>query len=286
MRCLLASLVLLVVVPGFLRGQVDVELVLDRRQFLADESLVVGVRVVNRSGQLLVLGKEPGWLEFTVESREGVLVPKRADPPVMGEFTVKSSASATKEIDLIPYYKLSTPGQYRVTATVRIAEWDKVVVSVPADIDIGRGTTIWEQEFGVPQAEGLPEVRKYALQQVSYLKRPMLYLRLSDARELRIFRVLPLGPLVSFSHPEQVIDQQSRLHVLFQVGARSFNYSVVDPDGQVVKRQSYQYFQSRPSLRSKEGEVVVVGGARRARADDLPPPEAEPKTDDESPPKP
>src|SRR5205814_1845083 len=63
---------------------------------------------------------------------------------------------------------------------------------------------------------------------------------------------------------EAQVDQTSRLHVLHQNGARSFNYSVVDPDGREVVKEIYLYTQTRPVLRGDgEGKVYVAGGMRR-----------------------
>ena len=61
------------------------------------------------------------------------------------------------------------------------------------------------------------------------------------------------------------------MHLLFQIGARSFNYSVVNPDGQLIARQTYEYTATRPVLKAdKEGNIIVAGGIRRLTANDLP----------------
>ena len=61
------------------------------------------------------------------------------------------------------------------------------------------------------------------------------------------------------------MDKTSRLHILHQNGARTFNYSVVDPDGREVVKETYLYTQTRPALRGDgEGKVFVAGGMRRA----------------------
>ena len=127
-----------------------------------------------------------------------------------------------------------------------------------------------------------PEVRKYALQQAIHLKQMKLYVRVSDPSESRIFGCFPLGPMVSFSNPEHQIDKQSNLHVLYQTGARSFNYSVVNPDAKLVVRQTHEYSDSRPVLRAdREGRIFVAGGVRRFTRDDLPA-RAEIRTNDSS----
>jgi hypothetical protein len=68
------------------------------------------------------------------------------------------------------------------------------------------------------------------------------------------------------------IDSFSNLHVLNQTGARAFSYYVVNPDGQMIYRQTYEYTGTRPKLTNGvEGRVVVVGGVRRVAETDIPP---------------
>ena len=155
--------------------------------------------------------------------------------------------------------------------------------------DLIAGTTLWEQDVGISAPEGsrqAPEVRKYALQQAFHLKQMKLYARVTDQSGSRVIGVFPIGPLLSFSTPEHQIDKSSNLHVLYQVGAKNFNYSVINPDGKLLIRQTYEYTDTRPGLRmDKQARIYVVGGNRRVAFDDLPVP-LDSSNDDASPPKP
>lgn len=255
-------------------AQVSVEISLDQDQYLAGESLEVGVRITNFSGRTLHLGKEKDWLRFNVEGRDNYVVPMTGEVSVEGEFDIESSTVATRRVDLAPCFSLSKPGRYSVAATVRIKELDREWAGKPKPFDVISGTKLWEQEFGIPGPAGSPpEVRRYALQQAIHLKQLKLYVRVSDAAESRIFRVFPVGPLISFSQPEHQIDPSSNLHLLYQTGARSFNYSVVNPDGLLLVRQTYDYSDTRPGLRvDREGRIFISGGVRRPAQDDLPRP--------------
>lgn len=258
---------------GPVSAQIDLELLLDQDQFLRDEPLWVKVRIINRAGQTLHLGPDATWLTLAVEQRDGHPVTKRGDVPIPGELTLESAMLADHKADIMPHFDLTTPGRYQMTATLHIKQWQQAVVSKPKAFDIVRGTKLWEQEFGVPVKDGPPEARKYALQQATHLKHLRLYVRVSDLPEHRVFRVAQLGPLVSFGRPEPQIDRESRLHVLFQTGARSFQYRVVDPEGEVLVRQSYDYTTTRPTLRTEDtGRITVVGGIRQIAKDDWPPP--------------
>jgi hypothetical protein len=256
---------------------VTVQLSLDQDQFLPSETLPVTVRVVNNSGQTLHLGADPDWLQFGVQSADNdSVVMENGAPPVVGPFVLESSHVATKRVDIAPYFSLNHAGRYVVTATVHIKEWNKDVTSPAKEFDVIDGARLWSQAFGVPIAGGAsnrpPEVRKYILEEANYLRSQLrLYVLVSDATESHIFKVLAIGPMVSFSQPEAQLDRQSRLHVLYQSGAQSFIYAIVGPDGGLVQKEIYDYLNTRPRLGvSETGDIVVIGGVRRVKPSELP----------------
>jgi hypothetical protein len=254
-------------------AQVEVELALEQEQFLPSESVPLAVKITNRSGQQLHLGADADWLTFSVEADDGFVVLKNAEVPVTGAFDLESSQMATKRVDLQPYFAMSKPGRYRVTAMLRIKDWSAQMPSAPKHFDVINGALLWQQDFGVADGTNrAPEVRKYTLEQANYLKEQLrLYVQVSDAVQARIYRVTPLGPMVSFSHPEAQVDRQSRLKVLWQTGAQMFSYAVVNPDGTVAATEYYDNFFSRPRLTIDEnGEISVTGGTRRLKPAEMP----------------
>jgi hypothetical protein len=271
-------------------AQVTVEVIQDQDAFLPAEAMPTAVRITNRSGQSLRLGREPDWLTFSVQSRGDEVVPKLGDVPVVDEFVLESSRVATKRVDLAPYFSLTHSGHYAVIATVRIKDWNQDVTSPPRNFDIIEGAKLWEQEFGVPNSVGptnaTPEVRKFILQQANYLKAQLrLYLRLTDASGSKTFRVFPIGPMLSFSRPEAQLDKFSNLHLLYQDAAHSFRYTVVSPDGEILARQVYDYVDKRPRLQpDMDGKILIAGGVRRVTPSDVPTPK--PVTPAEEAPKP
>lgn len=253
-----------------MEAQVSLEVLIDQEQFLRDEALPLKVRITNRTGRTLHLGQDNEWLVFAVESLDGFVVSKLGEVQMTGPFALDSAHVATRTIDLVPSYDLTQPGRYTVTVSLRSKEWEGESSSKAKAFEIVRGTKLWEREFGLSGA-GVQESRKYTLQQATYRKQLKLYLRLTDVPENKVFRVFPLGSLVSFSQPEAQLDQSSLLHVLFQTGARSFLFQVINPDGEVVLRQTYDYSGTRPVLRSNaEGRIFVSGGTRRLTIGDVP----------------
>ena len=263
-----------------LGAQVVVEVTLDQTQFLPGETVVATVRVGNQSGQKLELGGANDWLTVVVETKDGLPVTKLGPIPVEKGLTVESAEVAKFRVDLDSCFDLTTPGSYQLAATVKIPQWQQQVASRVASFQIVRGTTLWEQEFGVPVSpldtatNALPEMRRFVLLQANTIKKLQLYVRLTDATGDKIYRTYPIGLLLSFGQPERQIDRFSNLHVLHQNGARSFNYVIITPDGRMGVRETYEITTTRPHLRSGEdGRISVQGGARRMAQNDLPQPD-------------
>jgi hypothetical protein len=256
-------------------AQLKVEVVLDQDQFLLGEALPATVRIINRSGQTLHLGADDSWLTFAIEPQGGTPVVQNGDVPVTGEFVLETAQRATKHVDLAPYFSLSQPGHYAVVATVHIKTWSYDAASAPKGFDVIEGAKIWEQQFGVPNtgSNSAPEIRKYVLQEANYLKKQLgLYLSITDSTGEKAYRVSHIGRLLSFSRPEAQVDKLCNLHVLYQNGPRSFSYTVYDPAGALLARQTHEYLNTRPRLQvDPEGNISVYGGQRRLTSDDLPP---------------
>ncbi|MDR3455924.1 MAG: hypothetical protein P4N60_00645 [Verrucomicrobiae bacterium] len=253
-------------------AQVTLELELGQEQFLPGETMVVATKITNRSGRPLHFGAEANWLTFNVESLDGFVVIKNADVPVSGEFDLESSQMGTKRVDIAPYFSMMRPGRYKVIATLRIKDLSAETASAPKLFDIISGAKLWTQEFGVPAASGAPEMRKFSLQQASYLNSSMrLFVQVGDVTDTRVYKTTQLGQTISFSRPEAQVDRRSVLHVLWQSGAQGFSYCQVNPAGEVVLRETYDDVNSRPRLSVNDnGDMEVVGGVKRGKPGEAP----------------
>jgi len=270
MKIALSILVLALVSVFSAPAQViTVQVLLEQDQFLPGESLPVTVRVINNSGQSLHLGEAANWLTFNVESADNnSVVMKNADPPVVGGFDLGSSEVATKRVDLTPYFALTQAGRYHLVATVRIPEWGSAETSPAKEFDVIDGAQLWSQDFGLPVPAGmtnqLPVVRKYILEEANYLRQQLrMYVLVSDQSGSRILKVSAIGPMVSFSQPEAQLDRGSNLHVLYQSGAQSFIYSVVNPDGNIMLQEIYDYLGAGACRRRHRGAGRRAAGEAR-----------------------
>ena len=265
------GLLALAVLP--VTAQVTVEVTTDQDQFLQGESIPVAVKITNRSGQQLHLGADNEWLTFNVQSVDGFIVMQNSEVPVQGAFDLESSQEATKHVDVEPSFDLRKLGGYKVTATLHIKEWAQDINSKPKNIDIVSGAKLWSQEFGLPATNHAPEMRRFTLEQASYLNnRKRLYVQVSDQAGGQIFATRALGPAVEFNGPEALVDRYSMLHVVWQSGGQSFNYSLVNADGEILRTEMYDdYNNSRPHLMVDDGgDIRVKGGVRRPQPGELP----------------
>ncbi len=258
---------------GALRAQVDIDLAFNRESFLPGEPVEVATRFANFTGGPLKLGSEPGWLQFTVEGVDGRVVTKLADPQESGEFTLEQSTRGKLRWNLTPLFGLDDAGTYRVFASVRLPDGE-VHTSKPATFEIVTGVALHEpREVGVKLPDGTIDRRKFILQQVNFMKKVQLYLRITDQRESKTLSITPLGTTVSFDRPQWIVDRETRFHVLHRVNNNLYAYHIFRGDGEELVRQIWEG-DPRADLQivNDSGEVGVKGGKRRPDRSDIPSP--------------
>jgi hypothetical protein len=264
------SLILGIVLSAFLASaQFNVNITMNQEQFLPGEAVPVYIHVTNHSGQTVHLGSDAAWLTFFIETDEGPVVIKKSDPPVIDPFDLGSSEVATKCVNLGPYFMLNHAGRYKVSATVHIKDWNTDVTSSPQSFDVIDGAQLWSQVFGVPNPKATntpPVVRKYSLIEANYLQQQLrLYVEVDNQSDGSVVQVNAIGPMISFGQPEAQLDPGSDLHILYQNGASTFTYAVINPNGDIIQQNVYDYVNIRPRLRQdNDGNISVYGGVRRA----------------------
>jgi hypothetical protein len=262
-------------------AQVKVDVLFDGEQFIANEPIIARVRIVNDSGVTLRLAETPDWLDFAVKTKqnghEGPYVRALRAPQHIDPFNLESSKTATVRMDLSPMFKINDVAEYQVVATVKVPAFTASYASPGRTFFIVTGSRMWERQFGVPasiappDASGAPEMRKYMLIQALSGKETKFYVRVTDAQENNI-KVIPVGTLISFSRPEPQLDKWSNLHVMYQNGSKSFVYSIVNPEGLLIARETYDIADTRPAMvPNDEGRIVIRGGKRHPTTGDIPP---------------
>lgn len=255
---------------------ISVETSLNQEQYIPYEEATLSVKIYNISGQTVEFGREKNWITFSVQNDDNSEVVSLAEVPIGQEFSVRSGEIGIRRFNLTPYFAFRQTGRYKVTITVRVPKWNLEIVSTPATFLIMTGTPIPglpDLVFGVPQSgtNAPPEVRRYTLTLARNKGAYRLFFRLSDEGGGQTIQAFMLGQIVSFAKPEALIDTKCNLHTLYQSGARMFSYFVIDPNGAILARQTYDYTDTRPALRMDEqGRIYVAGGARHYTTADLP----------------
>jgi hypothetical protein len=268
----LKALLILPCLAFVVQAQIDVDLVLEREFFLPAEPVEVGLRIANFTGDPLKLGAQRDWLQFSVESAKGNVVSKLAEPPESGEFTLQQSTRGTLRWNLTPMFSIDQPGTYRVVATVRLPSGE-AYTTLPASFEVIAGVKLNEpREVGVKLPDGTTERRKFILQQVNFLAKVQLYLRITDVAESHTFAVIPLGSTVSFDRAQWVVDRETQFHVLHRATGSQYLYHVFLGDGSIVARQLWaRSNEGRPELKvNDDGLVRVYNAVRISSPGDLP----------------
>jgi hypothetical protein len=270
-----ASVILAAIAFGWCaHAQIELRLSVAQEFFLPGEELDVAVKVANFTGGPLTLGEQPDWIRFTVERADSGVVNKLSEVEESGTFLLQHATVGTLHFNLMPHFALDQAGTYRVVAQATTPNSPEVFTSAPITFEIVRGVRLNpDRELGVTLPDGTTVRRKYILQQVNFLRKVQLYLRVTDATESLNLKVARLGPIVSFDPPKWVIDRSSQFHVLQRIDANTSAYHVFQPDGSLQRREFYRFTQSTPELRvNDEGEIAVIGGIRRLTTSDLPAP--------------
>jgi hypothetical protein len=254
-------------------AQVDVEIIMPQDQFLPNENIPVRVRIINHAAETLSFDTTD-WLSYAVEARNGEIMEKAPRVVAPHGFEIKAGEMATTRAEVSPHFQLAKTGRYSISTTVTIKEWGKTFASKAVFFDLVHGNTIWSQDFGVPQSTNstaAPEVRKYALVQATLKNQLNLYLRLTDTTEEKIYLLKQLGVMMSFSNPKGLTDSYNFLHVLYQSASRQYRYMVIDPNGEIILRNTYAYTESAPHMKvEQDGSVSLLGGARLVAENDIP----------------
>ena len=238
--------------------------------------MLINVKITNFSGQTIEVATTPDWIQFTVEAVGGYVVNRLAEISAPGKFEVENGFVATRKINIGPAFDLSRPGRYTVSGGIFITSYGKPVYARPIPLEVLSMTPMWERNFGVPNAEsesGGIVARRYSLIQITRNDKPYIYVSTSEVGTGRLLSTIPLTRVVGFGEPQKMLDGANNLHVLSQTGRIEYNYSVINPDGRLIVRQTVEHpGQSiRPHLAfDRKGQLVVKGGVRKLSEDDVP----------------
>jgi hypothetical protein len=247
-----------------LRAQIQVDLKFRRLQYIAHEPVLATVKISNLSGRDIDLHDDNGqsWFGFEVNAEEGrLLTPLRAAAPEPA-LHVEAGKTVTRKVNLAPLFPVADFGAYHVRANVYFPDLNKFFYSATKVFQITDARPIWQKTVGVPDGEAdAGEVRTYSLLSNRFVDYTGLYVRVENRTIGVVYTTYSLGHLIANEEPQAELDRANQLHVLHCAAPRTWAYSHVGLNGELLAHSTFLETKTRPRLRhSADGVVAVSGG--------------------------
>jgi hypothetical protein len=258
-----ASLLFTLLLAGTTHGQIQVELKFHRLQYIAYEPLIATVRITNLAGRAIDLrdGNGQAWFGFEVTANEGrLLTPttQESDEPLRME----AGQTVTRKINLTPRFPVHDLGTYHVRANVFFSDLNKFYYSQTKVVQVGDARPIWQRTVGVP--DGLPDAggtRTYSLLSNRFPDHTTLYVRVEDKTTGAVYTTFPLGRVIAFGEPQAEFNLGNQLHVLHCAAPRTWAYSRIGLNGELLAHSTFMETKTRPHLQhAPDGAIAVRGG--------------------------
>jgi len=247
------------------RAQIQVDLKFKRLQYIAYEPVVATMTITNLAGRDIELRDHKGqpWYGFEVTGGEGRNLPPLPHPAEPA-LRIAAGTTVTRKINLTPIFPISDLGVYHVRANVFFADLNKFFYARAKVFEVTNARPIWQRTVGDPTAAG---VRTFSLMSNRFPDHTSLYVRVEDKENNLVYATYSLGRMISFDEPHAEVDRENRLHVLHCSAPRIWSYSVINPDGHLLKHETYSQARTTPRLRrTNDARVAVSGGILDASA--------------------
>lgn len=259
----LACLVFAILFAPTAQAQIQVELKFKRLQYIAYEPILASVQITNLAGRDVDLHDANGqrWFGFEVTAGEDRLLAPIASAAEL-PLKIGTGESVTRKINLTPLFPVHDLGAYHVRANVFFADLNKFFYSQTKVFHVGDARPIWQRTIGVPDnAPGAGGTRTYSLLSNRFPDHTALYIRVEDKSSGAVYSTHSLGRLIAFDDPQAELDRQNQLHVLHCAAPRTWAYSQIGVNGQLLARSNFLETKTRPRLRRRDdGTVAVRGG--------------------------
>lgn len=262
MKWILGSIALFFL-AGNASAQIEVELKFQRLQYIAHEPILATIRIANHSGRAIDLRDDSGqrWFGFEVNAGEGrLLAPFQAEPEPA--IHVEAGKTVTRKINLTPRFPVSDFGTYHVRANVYFLDLNKFFYSPTKVFQVTDARPVWQKTVGIPDgAPGAGEGRTYSLLSNRFPDHTALYARVENKDRGVVYSTHSLGRIIASDEPQAELDRANHLHVLHCAAPRSWAYSHIGLNGELLAHSTFLETKSRPRLRhAADGAIAVRGG--------------------------
>lgn len=246
------------------QAQIQVELKFQRLQYIAHEPVFATLKIANLSGRDIDLRDDSGqrWFGFEINAGEGrLLAPLKREAPEP-PLHIEAGKTVTRKINLTPLFPVHDFGAYHVRANVYFSDLNKFFYSATKVFQVADARPIWQKTVGIPAGmPGAGEVRTYSLLSNRFTNHTALYVRVENKESGAVYSTYSLGRVIANGEPQAEIDRANQLHVLHCAAPRSWAYSHIGWNGELLKQSNFLETKSRPRLRhAADGAIAVSGG--------------------------
>ena len=260
-RILFPALILTTVTA---HAQIQVDLSFKRLQYIAHEPILATIKIANNSGRDIDLRDDNGqhWFGFEINAGEGRLLAPLKTGAAEPALHVEAGKTVVRKINLTALYPVHDFGAYHVRANVYFTDLNKFFYSATRVVQVTDARPIWQKTVGVP--EGIPgagEARTYSLLSNRFVDHTSLYVRVENRDSGAVFTTYSLGRIIATGDPQAEVDRANQLHVLHCAAPRTWAYSHVGLNGELLARSTFLETKTRPHLRhTPDGSIAVNGG--------------------------
>ena len=261
LRVLLAAFAL---VTATAHAQIQVDLSFKRLQYIAHEPILATIRIANNSGRDIDLRDDNGqrWFGFEINAGEGRLLAPLKTNAAEPALHVEAGKTVIRKINLTALYPVHDFGAYHVRANVYFTDLNKFFYSATKMVQVTDARPIWQKTVGVPAGmPGAGETRTYSLLSNRFVDHTALYVRVENKDTGAVFTTYSLGRVIASGDPQAEVDRANQLHVLHCAAPRTWAYSHVGLNGELLARSTFLETKTRPHLRhTPDGSIAVNGG--------------------------
>jgi hypothetical protein len=253
---------------GAARAQIQVELKLPRLQYISYEPVVARLAITNLAGRDVDLrdGEAQPWFGFEITGRDGQPIGPVVAYKPEATLNVPAGKTITQKINLTPLYPIHDFGTYRVRANVYFADLNRFFYSQTKVFQITDARPVWQKTVGIPEGNpGAGGERTYSLLSNRFPDHTSLYVRVEDRSSGAVYATYSLGRIIALDEPQAELDRANQLHILHCAAPRSWAYSLVGLNGELLRHSAFMETKTRPRLRhATDGTVLVMGGTVEA----------------------
>jgi hypothetical protein len=261
-RALSFACLFLLVARG--EAQIQIDLRLKRLQYIAYEPVMATLGITNLAGRDVDLHNADGqpWFGLEVTGSEGQPIAPLTTNNTQLPLKIEAGKRVTQKINLTSLYPVHDFGTYHVRAHIYFADLSKFFYSQTKLFEVTDARPIWQKTVGIPEGtSGSGSARTYSLLTNRFPDHTSLYVRVEDKDSGIVYATYSLGHAIAFDEPQAELDRANQLHILHCAAPRSWAYSRVGLNGELLARSSFMETKTRPRLfHAADGAVAVRGG--------------------------